>query len=135
MPAQEFAHRLLISLARQIREGKDLDREKIVEWVLTDSLDKNDSQYDFWKTRIKKRLDYLLAEEDEEALLVRLIEDACSECPENAPCAEVCPTGAIKKDEEGKYRIREDLCVECTLCVENCISVLLPVLRLLKWPV
>jgi len=122
LPAQEFAHRLLISLARQIREGKDLDREKIVEWVLTDSLDKNDSQYDFWKTRIKKRLDYLLAEEDEEALLVRLIEDACSECPENAPCAEVCPTGAIKKDEEGKYRIREDLCVECTLCVENCIS-------------
>ena len=55
MPAQEFAHRLLISLARQIREGKDLDREKIVEWVLTDSLDKNDSQYDFWKTRIKKK--------------------------------------------------------------------------------
>jgi Fe-S-cluster-containing hydrogenase component 2 len=40
----------------------------------------------------------------------------CTQCGE---CAEVCPVGAIHKDDRGVYTVTFD---ECTLC-ENCIPV------------
>ncbi len=123
MNPSEFAHRLLVSLARQIKEGKALNRDKIANRILSDSIDKNDPDYNFWKERIEKRLSLLLDEDHgESTLLVHLIEGACNNCIDTQPCVEVCPTGAISKDEHGKYHINENRCVECTQCVDNCIT-------------
>lgn len=123
MNPNEFAHRLLVSLARQIREGAALERNKLVQRILNESIDKNDPDYDFWKDRVEKRLSLLLDEDrGESALLVQLIEGACDDCLDNKPCVDLCPTGAIAKDESGKITINEDRCVECTLCVDNCIT-------------
>ena len=43
----------------------------------------------------------------------------CSQCT-IPKCAEVCPKGAIKKDENGIISINEADCVGCQMCVEAC---------------
>ena len=44
----------------------------------------------------------------------------CRHC-EDAPCIEVCPTGAIERqDGEGPVLINEGLCVGCKFCVLAC---------------
>ncbi len=42
----------------------------------------------------------------------------CRQC-ENAPCAVVCPTSAIKQ-ENGRVVIYEKTCVGCKLCIKVC---------------
>ncbi|MBM7855945.1 iron only hydrogenase large subunit-like protein [Desulfohalotomaculum tongense] len=124
MNPNEFAHRLLVSLARQIKEGQSMDRDRIVNRIMKDTgIEKDDPQYEFWRKRVKKRLSLLLDEDQgENTLLVQLIEGACNHCRDNQPCVEVCPTGAIGRDEQGKYKIDPQKCVECTWCVDNCIT-------------
>lgn len=124
MNPEEFAHRLLVSLARQIKKGISKDRNKIVEQIMKDSgIDKKDPQYEFWKERVAKRLTLLLDKDDKgDILLVELIEGVCENCQEPEPCVEVCPTGAIDKDEQGKYKINPEKCVECTWCVDSCVT-------------
>lgn len=126
MNPSEFAHKLLVSLARQIREGdgRAPKRDKIIERVMQDSgVDKNDPQYDFWQDRVKKRLSLLLDEDKGESLLlVQLIEGACDDCATTQPCVDICPTGAISQDQQGNYQINEARCVECTWCVDSCIT-------------
>ncbi|MTI81128.1 MAG: iron hydrogenase [Firmicutes bacterium] len=124
MKPSEFAHRLLVSLAQQINEGMSSDRDKIVERIMKDSgVSKNDDQYNFWKDRVNKRLSLLLDDDKSESmLLVHLIEGACDDCDDPEPCVDVCPTGAIGKDNGGNYKIDPDRCVECTWCVDTCIT-------------
>ena len=44
----------------------------------------------------------------------------CQQC-ENAPCLEVCPTGATyREDEYGLGGIDADACIGCTLCMDAC---------------
>lgn len=44
----------------------------------------------------------------------------CLQChPDKAPCARICPTGAIK-EENGTLRVDEDACILCRLCMVAC---------------
>ena len=44
---------------------------------------------------------------------------ACHQCTKPT-CAEVCPTNAIKRNEQGIVTVDADKCIGCALCVENC---------------
>ena len=44
----------------------------------------------------------------------------CQQC-ENAPCIEVCPTGAsFREDETGYVMVDTDACIGCVLCLTAC---------------
>lgn len=43
----------------------------------------------------------------------------CMQC-ENAPCVEVCPTGASQKREDGIVAINKDVCIGCKSCMTAC---------------
>lgn len=56
--------------------------------------------------------------EDEEAS--RYVAHVCLQCADPA-CLEVCPTGALSRDEErGCVVLDEGACTGCGLCVEAC---------------
>nr|WP_279529794.1 4Fe-4S dicluster domain-containing protein [Halospeciosus flavus] len=43
----------------------------------------------------------------------------CYHC-ENAPCVSVCPTDALRKDDDGFVDVVDDLCVGCQYCLSAC---------------
>lgn len=43
----------------------------------------------------------------------------CQQC-EDAPCVEVCPTGASQKLDDGTVQVDEATCIGCGLCVSAC---------------
>lgn len=43
----------------------------------------------------------------------------CRHCAA-APCALVCPTGAIEKTEVGIVQLSDELCTGCRLCIDAC---------------
>lgn len=43
----------------------------------------------------------------------------CMHC-ENAPCVEICPTGASQKREDGIVVINKDECIGCKSCMNAC---------------
>lgn len=43
----------------------------------------------------------------------------CMHC-DNAPCVEVCPTGASKKMADGTVQVDADECIGCMSCMEAC---------------
>lgn len=45
---------------------------------------------------------------------------ACMRCPEPS-CIEVCPTGAIKKRQNGVVLVNRSLCTGCQDCIEVCL--------------
>ena len=46
-------------------------------------------------------------------------EDSCIHC---GACTSVCPSGALKLDENAKLTFDEDKCVVCELCIDACPS-------------
>lgn len=47
--------------------------------------------------------------------------DTCAQC-NPAPCAEVCPTGAITRSAEGILLIDQENCIGCRFCEEQCAN-------------
>jgi anaerobic carbon-monoxide dehydrogenase iron sulfur subunit len=44
----------------------------------------------------------------------------CLQChPDKAPCARICPTGAIR-EENGTLKVDDDACILCRLCMIAC---------------
>lgn len=43
----------------------------------------------------------------------------CHQC-QPAPCCNVCPTGALQQEEDGRILFREELCIACKMCVSSC---------------
>jgi Fe-S-cluster-containing dehydrogenase component len=43
----------------------------------------------------------------------------CNQC-QNAPCVEVCPTGATYRREDGIVAVDQDKCVGCRYCIVAC---------------
>jgi thiosulfate reductase electron transport protein len=44
---------------------------------------------------------------------------SCRQC-DNAPCIDVCPTGASYRDEDGIVRVDNSLCISCQYCMSAC---------------
>lgn len=44
----------------------------------------------------------------------------CKQCTD-APCVEVCPTGALFKDKDtGETKLQTDECIGCDMCIQEC---------------
>lgn len=43
----------------------------------------------------------------------------CHQCA-HAPCANVCPTGALQQDADGRIIMRVQYCVACKMCIAAC---------------
>lgn len=43
----------------------------------------------------------------------------CHECP-NAPCCQICPTGALHQLPSGQVVMNEELCLACEMCADAC---------------
>lgn len=43
----------------------------------------------------------------------------CHEC-ENAPCCNICPTGALEQLESAEVVMHEELCIACEMCADAC---------------
>lgn len=52
-----------------------------------------------------------------EAITAKIDESLCSGC---GTCVELCPYGAIEKDEKGVARVREVVCKGCGVCAASC---------------
>lgn len=43
----------------------------------------------------------------------------CQQCAD-APCEQVCPTGATYRDEDGVVQVDKTICIGCMLCMSAC---------------
>lgn len=43
----------------------------------------------------------------------------CHQC-QPAPCCNICPTGALSQDENGRITMNDSLCVACKMCIRAC---------------
>lgn len=43
----------------------------------------------------------------------------CHQC-EDAPCCNICPTGALTQHEDGRIKMEDSLCVACEMCIKAC---------------
>ena len=122
MNPQEVYHRILVNLARQIREGNIKNKEKLIRSIISECLPEKQQDPKIYQ-KVEKQLDYLLRENNENPPLIEFIEEMCQECQtsDHHPCTDVCPTGAISCFD-GTHYIDRNLCVECGRCVNTCIS-------------
>ncbi|ATW28179.1 [Fe-Fe] hydrogenase large subunit C-terminal domain-containing protein [Candidatus Formimonas warabiya] len=121
MDPHEIHHRILVNLAKQIREGGIKDREKFINNIITECLpDRKEDQQVYHA--VEKRLNFLLDERKDAPPLVEIMEDVCPDCgPDLHPCTEICPTEAITCTG-GIRHINRDRCIECGQCINVCIS-------------
>ena len=52
-------------------------------------------------------------------LTMEFVPVGCQHC-ENAPCVEVCPTGATVKREDGIVVVDNETCIGCESCIQAC---------------
>ena len=50
-------------------------------------------------------------------MTVKVDADTCVGC---GACTEVCPTGSLSINDEGKCVVSEDTCVDCGACCGTC---------------
>lgn len=43
----------------------------------------------------------------------------CHQC-QPAPCCNVCPTAALRQDDEGRITFHEEHCIACEMCIRAC---------------
>lgn len=43
----------------------------------------------------------------------------CHQC-DPAPCCNVCPTGALRQEEDGRIIMHEEHCIACQMCIHAC---------------
>lgn len=43
----------------------------------------------------------------------------CHQC-DPAPCCNICPTGALQQEDDGRISMNEEQCVSCQMCVAVC---------------
>lgn len=43
----------------------------------------------------------------------------CHQC-ENAPCCNICPTGALQQAEDGRITMNAENCISCEMCIRAC---------------
>lgn len=51
--------------------------------------------------------------------LYHYFRQSCQHC-DDAPCIEVCPTGASRRDENGIVRVDTSSCIGCSYCIGAC---------------
>lgn len=122
MDPHEIYHRILVNLARHIREGGVKSKEKLIQGIVSECLpDKKSDQH--IQHQVEKQLEYLLKEDGDAPPLIDFIEDMCQDCStsDQHPCTDSCPTGAISCTD-GVHHINRDLCIECGRCINICIS-------------
>ncbi|MEW6244665.1 MAG: [Fe-Fe] hydrogenase large subunit C-terminal domain-containing protein [Bacillota bacterium] len=119
----DYAYRLMVHVARAIREG-NIDKADLVEKVVKECYSAGEMDVDAVRRRIRRHLDRLLFEdEDDTPPLVRVFDEYCRECTElDKPCVQHCPTGALTAGPDGRHRIDHELCAECGFCVDSCIA-------------
>lgn len=123
MNSHEIYHRILVNLARQIREGKIKNKDKLISGIASECLPDKKTNHQIL-IQIEKQLDYLLKENnDDNPPLIDFIDDMCQDChsSDQHPCADICPTGAISCFD-GVHHLNRDLCIECGRCINTCIS-------------
>ncbi len=50
---------------------------------------------------------------------ITFFRQSCQHC-EDAPCIDVCPTGASWRDEQGIVRVEKSQCIGCSYCIGAC---------------
>lgn len=123
----ECIYRILVTVGKDIRSGKHLDRGKLVEAVFSSCFPEGHEHEELWKTIIDRHIDLLLRPDPDEngnrLPLIHYIEEACEKCEDDERrCADVCPTAAIVHDETGRLTINEEDCIECGRCVDACVA-------------
>lgn len=43
----------------------------------------------------------------------------CHQC-DPAPCCQICPTAALRQDEDGRIIMHEEHCIACEMCIAAC---------------
>ncbi len=71
------------------------------------------------KSELPDRISYQQTDASRENLQWLMMSDVCKHCV-NAPCLEVCPTGAIMRTEFDSVYIQEPVCNGCRDCVSAC---------------
>ncbi len=76
------------------------------------------NQTPYWDGKFRTRVDDIVTGSFPD-LSRTFVSQLCNHC-EDAPCVQVCPTGATYQTEEGVVLVDQEQCVSCQACVAAC---------------